>query len=37
MSATAVAASLRDVEQGERGVPIEEFLSDFERQQKAEQ
>lgn len=33
----AVQASLRDVEKGERGQPVEEFLADFESQRKPTQ
>ena len=29
VDAHAVAASIRDIEQGERGEPLEEFLADF--------
>ncbi len=36
LDAAAIAASLRDVERGERGEPVETFLADFEERQKEE-
>jgi hypothetical protein len=32
VDASAVAASIRDLESGERGEPLEAFLADFDKQ-----